>query len=91
MSSSTLTSKGQVTVPAHIRKALGLRTGDRLWFTVRDGLIEVDKRGYAERTAGMLAGRAAPTKDIQARIREEKRAAEVYAAEVQAEKLRRVQ
>jgi AbrB family looped-hinge helix DNA binding protein len=36
MSISTLTSKGQTTIPREVRDAAGLRTGDRLHFTVLD-------------------------------------------------------
>ncbi len=32
MSSSVLTSKGQITLPAEIRKEMGLKSGDRLHF-----------------------------------------------------------
>jgi len=32
--SSTISSKGQITVPLEIRKRLGLRTGDRVEFVV---------------------------------------------------------
>jgi AbrB family looped-hinge helix DNA binding protein len=40
MATSTLTSKGQTTIPREIREAAGLRTGDRLNFTVlADGTI----------------------------------------------------
>lgn len=87
MSSSTLTSKGQITVPAAYRKALGLKTGDRVWFTLRDGVLHIDKRNWVERTKGMLAGRIPPADDIQQRIREEKAAAEIYSAEQQMRKL----
>ncbi len=38
MPTSTLTSKGQVTIPRKIRERLGLRVGDRLEF-------RIDKRG----------------------------------------------
>ena len=42
MPASTVTSKGQVTVPQSIRRRLGIRPGDRLSFAVRDdGVIEV--------------------------------------------------
>jgi AbrB family looped-hinge helix DNA binding protein len=34
MNASTLTSKGQVTIPAAVRAALDLASGDRLIFTV---------------------------------------------------------
>lgn len=34
MSEATMTSKGQVTIPAEIRKALGLTAGERVVFTL---------------------------------------------------------
>ncbi|MDB5970266.1 MAG: transcriptional regulator, AbrB family [Hydrocarboniphaga sp.] len=36
MSEATMTSKGQVTIPADIRKALGLEAGERVVFTQLD-------------------------------------------------------
>mgnify|MGYP002627295718 CR=1 FL=1 len=33
---STLSSKGQVTIPASVRRAIGVRTGDKLLFVRRD-------------------------------------------------------
>jgi antitoxin PrlF len=36
MSEATLTSKGQITIPADIRKALGLSAGERVVFTSLD-------------------------------------------------------
>jgi antitoxin PrlF len=38
---STITSKGQVTVPAEIRTRLNLQTGDRLDFEIVHGSIRV--------------------------------------------------
>ena len=35
--SSTISSKGQITVPREIRKRLGLEPGDRVEFVVEDG------------------------------------------------------
>ncbi len=35
--SSTISSKGQVTVPQEIRKRLGLQTGDRVELVVEEG------------------------------------------------------
>ena len=34
MEASTLTSKGQVTIPAEVRRRLGLKPGDRVAFVV---------------------------------------------------------
>ena len=42
MAESTLTSKGQITIPKKVRDALGLETGDRVSFRVReDGVVEM--------------------------------------------------
>lgn len=40
---ATLTSKGQVTVPKSVRQLLGLDTGGRIAFDVRDGEIVVTR------------------------------------------------
>ena len=40
---ATMTSKGQVTVPARLRSALGLKSGDKLVFRRgKDGKVEVE-------------------------------------------------
>jgi antitoxin PrlF len=40
MSESTVTTKGQVTIPANIRKAMGLEAQDRVVFTaLQDGTV----------------------------------------------------
>ncbi len=41
MASATITSKGQITVPVRIRKALGLDAGDRVEF------VEIEKGRFA--------------------------------------------
>jgi antitoxin PrlF len=41
MASSTLTSKGQITIPLQVRKALGVGSGDRLEF------VEIDHGKFA--------------------------------------------
>ncbi|MBW1809490.1 MAG: AbrB/MazE/SpoVT family DNA-binding domain-containing protein [Deltaproteobacteria bacterium] len=42
MAAATLTSKGQITIPKEIRDALGLESGDRVAFRLReDGVVEI--------------------------------------------------
>ena len=42
MAGSTVTSKGQVTIPKEIRESLRIGPGDRLTFVVRaDGVVEL--------------------------------------------------
>jgi len=41
MSSSTVTSKGQITIPKEVRDAMGFETGKRVSFRVRDGVVEM--------------------------------------------------
>jgi AbrB family looped-hinge helix DNA binding protein len=55
-SESTLTSKGQTTIPKPIRDSLGLKTGDRMTFTLLpDGvvLLRVKNKHMAD-LAGIL-------------------------------------
>lgn len=48
MPTATLTSKGQVTIPKEVRDKLGLDTGDRLAFRVRDdGVVELAPENVA--------------------------------------------
>jgi AbrB family looped-hinge helix DNA binding protein len=57
MAESTLTSKGQTTIPREIRQRLGLEAGQRLVYTVMpDGaiLLRVKDRSIAE-AAGCLS------------------------------------
>jgi len=39
--SARITSKGQITVPREIRRVLGVKTGDRLLFEHKGGLVRV--------------------------------------------------
>ena len=41
MIASTMTTRGQTTVPKAVRDALGLRAGDRVHYTVKDGVAEL--------------------------------------------------
>lgn len=54
---STVTSKGQVTIPAEVRRHLGIREGDKLTFVVGDdGGVQVKAARYP--TIASLAGAA---------------------------------
>ena len=41
MDNSSVTSKGQVTIPKEVRRELGIRKGSRVSFAVRDGKAEM--------------------------------------------------
>ena len=41
MAQSTLTSKGQTTIPQEIRKLLGLKQNDRILYEVEDGKVAI--------------------------------------------------
>ena len=41
MDSSSVTSKGQVTIPKDVRRELGIRQGSRVSFAVRNGKAEL--------------------------------------------------
>jgi len=49
--SAVVTSKGQVTIPARIREALGIRRGARLVFHVEDDHIVIEEPVSGRRTS----------------------------------------
>jgi antitoxin PrlF len=71
MSEATVTSKGQVTIPADIRRAMGLAAGERVIFTqLEDGTIvfRAKRRSILE-LKGLLKGarpkrRPVPIRDM---------------------------
>ena len=73
MSTSTLTSKGQTTIPKDVRKRLNLHTGDRLEFVIdEDGRVLVLPASIdASELAGMLKPPVRPisVKDMNRAIR----------------------
>jgi AbrB family looped-hinge helix DNA binding protein len=71
MPEATITSKGQITIPVQIRKALGLEAGDRLVFELRDDGLRV--RALHRRKASDLRG--AVRSDARYVSREAERAA----------------
>jgi AbrB family looped-hinge helix DNA binding protein len=69
---TVMTRKGQVTVPAPIRQALGLKEGDRVAFILEGDQPRLVPRGsVVARTAGALKG-SGPTRPLTA---EDERAA----------------
>lgn len=62
MPASTVTSKGQITVPSEVRRALGLRTGSRVNFIrTESGSYElVPETRTVRALKGSIAGPAVP-------------------------------
>ena len=56
MTTATVTSKGQITIPKEVRDFLGAREGDRLEFSMeRDGRVQLRRLGRSIRElAGIL-------------------------------------
>ncbi len=58
---STLTRKGQATIPVELRDKLGLHEGDTLVWREIDGVITVvSAQQHVQRTAGMLKPHIVP-------------------------------
>jgi AbrB family looped-hinge helix DNA binding protein len=71
--SATLTSKGQVTIPKAVRKALDLNAGDQLLFRVEEGRAVVAKTGDFLAMAGSVpvppGKRGLPWDEVRRRTR----------------------
>jgi antitoxin PrlF len=58
---TVVTRKGQITVPAEIRRALGLHVGDKVAVVLDNGQVRLRRAGsVVARTAGILKGTEAP-------------------------------
>ena len=71
MQESTITSKGQTTLPRTVRSALGLAPGDRVRYVILDGEVRLLKARPVAGLAGILArpGRKPVTlEDMEAAI-----------------------
>lgn len=44
MTASTVSTKGQVVIPKEVRQKLGLRSGDRVEFTMHEGHAHLEKK-----------------------------------------------
>ena len=66
MSTATLTSKGQITIPADVRRALNVQTGDRVEFVqVEPGRFEVVAATRSVRELKGMFGKASRTVSIE--------------------------
>ena len=67
MSTATMTSKGQITVPRSVRLALGLHAGTKVDFVpTADGFKVVPLRADASTLKGRFAGRATGAVSVEA-------------------------
>jgi AbrB family looped-hinge helix DNA binding protein len=52
---TVVTRKGQVTIPVEIRKALGIKEGDKVAFVLEDDQVKLTRKGsVVEQTAGLM-------------------------------------
>jgi AbrB family looped-hinge helix DNA binding protein len=70
---TTMTSKGQLTIPKDVREQLGLQPGTRFFVTVRDGeIVALPKNKKLADLAGILGrppnGRSLTIEEIDAAI-----------------------
>lgn len=66
----TVTNKNQITIPQEVRGFLGVRSGDKITFTMDSESVTVTRqRGIVQRTAGMMRS------DVSYATAEEMRAA----------------
>jgi AbrB family looped-hinge helix DNA binding protein len=64
---TTVSTKGQLVIPARMRDALGIEPGDRVALTLEDGAIllrPVSER-LVDETCGMFAGGASMADELQ--------------------------
>ena len=67
MTAATLTSKGQVTIPARVRQALGLDSGDRIEFVeiAKNQFAIIPATGSVRELRGLLRGRRSKPVSIE--------------------------
>lgn len=66
MEESTMTSKGQIVVPAKLRRRYGLKPGTKVYFIERDKeiLFQPVTKEYLKSVHGMLMSETSATKDL---------------------------
>jgi len=69
---ATISSKGQLTIPKPIRKALGLKAGTKVLFTLREGKAELEPiAGDIQQWRGALQAESpvAPWEEVREHVR----------------------
>lgn len=77
---TTMTERGQVTVPAEVRRLLGLKPRDKVAFEVEGGEVRIAPASFTLESAFGSVPRATRTKDLKAisrSARDEKAAREI--------------
>ena len=66
MDSAVVTTKGQLVIPAKLRRRLGIKEGTRVAFEEREGEVVIRPltRAYFEQCAGMLGSKGAAMKSL---------------------------
>jgi AbrB family looped-hinge helix DNA binding protein len=66
MEESTMTSKGQIVVPAKLRRRYGLKPGTKVYFIERDNeiLFQPITKEYIRSVHGMLTSETSATKEL---------------------------
>jgi AbrB family looped-hinge helix DNA binding protein len=66
MEESTMTSKGQIVVPAKLRRKYGLKPGTKVYFIERDSeiLFQPVTREYIRSIHGMLSSETSVTEEL---------------------------
>ncbi|HQC94671.1 MAG TPA: AbrB/MazE/SpoVT family DNA-binding domain-containing protein [Aquabacterium sp.] len=66
MTTATLTSKGQITIPADVRRSLGVQTGDRVEFVeIQPGRFELVAATRSVRELKGMFGRSALSLSVE--------------------------
>jgi AbrB family looped-hinge helix DNA binding protein len=69
---ASVTERGQVTIPAEVRRALGLGKRDKVIFSMEDGVVEVKRPAFTLETAFASIKPLRQPEDWESRIREAK-------------------
>lgn len=86
---TTVTRKGQITIPAEIRRALSINEGDKVLVAFDDGEVRLERYGsVAERTAGIFYDPNRLPRSIDEVIAAEKEAFQQGVAEEVAREMR---